>query len=460
MSQWTPPAAPSPNRRPRVAVVGAGFAGINAASELGKLAVDVTIIDRRNHHTFQPLLYQVALAVLSPAQIAQPIRTIVSKYKNTEVLMDEVESIDTAARKLSLSSGASIEYDYLILGTGATHSYFGHEEWAEFAPGLKSVEDAIEIRRRVLLAYELAERHMLEHGWHPPLNFVIIGGGPTGVELAGAISDIARLYMRSDFRHIDPRKTRILLIEGSPRILGTFPEDLSEKALDQLKGLNVEVHTKTQVTEVGAGYVIAGGERIEAVVTLWAAGVAASPLGKMLGAPTNKRGAVIVDNQLNPPGLPEVFVCGDLAQFEQDGKPVPGVAQPAMQMGRHAAKSIGADLAGKPRTNFRYWDKGDMATIGRLAAVAKIEWPFKAHWGGFMAWVTWLVVHIYFLIGFRNRLAILANWAWTYFSFKDGARLITGSQSLPGWEDSTKGQAQDPGTDAAGKTQKEAVSAS
>ena len=289
-------------RRPRVAIVGGGFAGINAATELGKLPVNVTIVDRRNHHTFQPLLYQVALAVLSPAQIAQPIRTIVSKNSNTEVLMDEVQNIDPSARKLSLASGATIEYDYLILGTGATHSYFGHEEWAQYAPGLKSLEDAVEIRRRVLLAFELAERHMLEHGWHPPLNFVVIGGGPTGVELAGAVSDIARLYMRSDFRHIDPGKSRILLIEGSPRVLGTFPEDLSQKALEQLQGLNVEVHTKTQVTEVDAGYVVAGCERIEAVVTLWAAGVAASPLGKMLGAPTDKRGAVIVDGQLKPKG--------------------------------------------------------------------------------------------------------------------------------------------------------------
>jgi NADH dehydrogenase len=430
-----------------VAVVGGGFAGINAALELGKLPVDVTIIDRRNHHTFQPLLYQVALAVLSPAQIAQPIRTIVSKFPNVEVLMDEVTGIDASARSLSLASGAVYNYDYLVLGTGATHSYFGHDDWAQFAPGLKSIEDATEIRRRVLLAFELAERHQLEHGWHPPLDFVIIGGGPTGVELAGAVSDIARLYMKSDFRHIDPAKARVLLIEGSPRVLATFPEDLSAKAQKQLEEIGVEVWTNKHVTEVGAGYVKVSDQRINAVVILWAAGVAASPLGRMLGdehADFDKRGAVIVDQQLNPKGLPEVFVCGDLAHFEQDGKPVPGVAQPAMQMGRHAAKIIAADLAGKPRPNFRYWDKGDMATIGRLAAVAKIEWPFKAHWGGFMAWVTWLVVHIYFLIGFRNRITIFATWAWTYFSFKDGARLITGNQSLSGWEDATKGQAQDP----------------
>ena len=454
MSQLTQKYPSETGGRPRVAIVGGGFAGINAAMELGKLPVDVTIIDRRNHHTFQPLLYQVALAVLSPAQIAQPIRTIVSKFPNIEVLMDEVKGIDAAARQLSLGSGAVYHYDYLILATGATHSYFGHEEWAQFAPGLKSVEDATEIRRRVLLAFELAERHQLEHGWHPPLDFVIIGGGPTGVELAGAVSDIARLYMKSDFRHIDPSKARVLLIEGSPRVLATFPEDLSAKAQKQLEEIGVEVWTNKHVTEVGAGYVKVGDQRINAVVILWAAGVAASPLGRMLGeqyADVDKRGAVIVDQQLNPKGLPEVFVCGDLAHFEQDGKPVPGVAQPAMQMGRHAAKSIAADLAGKPRSNFRYWDKGDMATIGRLAAVAKIEWPFKAHWGGFMAWLTWLVVHIYFLIGFRNRITIFSTWAWTYFSFRDGARLITGDQRLTGWEDATRGTAQDPANPVPGQ---------
>ena len=443
MSQLTA-GRPGAGRRPRVAVVGGGFAGINAAMRLGKLPVDVTIIDRRNHHIFQPLLYQVALAVLSPAQIAQPIRMIVRKFSNTAVLMDEVVGINAQQHRLELGSGAKIDYDYLILGTGATHSYFGHEEWAKYAPGLKNVEDATEIRRRVLLAFELAERHKLEHGWHPPLNFVVIGGGPTGVELAGAVSDIARLYMKSDFRHIDPAKARVILIEGSPRVLATFPEDLSAKALKQLQDLGVEVQVKRQVTEVGPNYVKVGDEQIESVVTLWAAGVAASPLGRMLGAPTDRRGAVLVDQQLNPEGLPDVFVCGDLAHFEQDGKPVPGVAQPAMQMGRFAAGAIESDLAGKPRGNFRYFDKGDMATIGRLAAVANIKWPFKAHWGGFMAWMTWLVVHIYFLIGFRNRLQIFATWAWQYFTFTDGARLITGDQHLTGWEESTGGTAHDP----------------
>jgi NADH dehydrogenase len=358
--------------------------------------------------------------------------------------MDEVDHIDTAAHQLHLASGPTMAYDYLILATGATHSYFGNEQWAGYAPGLKTIEDAIEIRRRVLLAFELAERHMLEHGWHPPLNFVVIGGGPTGVELAGAVSDIARLYMRHDFRHIDPTQSRVILLEGSPRVLGTFPADLSEKALKQLQEIGVEVRTSQHVTEVGANYVKVGEDRLDAVVILWAAGVQASPLGRMLGAPLDKRGGVIVDAQLNPANLPDVFVCGDLAHFEQDGHPVPGVAQPAMQMGRAAAKMIAADLEGKPRPNFRYWDKGDMATIGRLAAVAKIEWPFKAHWGGFMAWVTWLVVHIYFLIGFRNRITIFSTWAWTYFTFADGARLITGDQRLSGWEEATRSSAHDP----------------
>jgi NADH dehydrogenase len=255
------------------------------------------------------------------------------------------------------------------------------------------------------------------------------------VELAGAISDIAKLFMRHDFRHIDPSKARVIILEGGPRILAAYPEDLSKKAVEQLAGLGVEVHTGTTVTEVHPGSVVAGGRTLPAVVTLWAAGVAASPLGKLLNVPTDKRGCVLVDEHLNPPGHPEIFVCGDLAHFEQDGKQVPGVAQPAMQMGDHVARMIGQDLDGKPRTAFRYFDKGDMATIGRLAAVAKIEWPFKAHWGGFPAWMTWLVVHIYFLIGFRSRLAVLADWAWTYFTFTHGARLITGSQHLPGWNE-------------------------
>jgi NADH dehydrogenase len=424
--------------RPRVVIVGGGFAGIHAARGLARLPVDVTLVDRRNHHTFQPLLYQVALAVLSPADIAQPIRTILSRQQNAQVLMDEVTGIDPDARQVTLASGAQLSYDYLVLATGATYSYFGRDDWAPLAPGLKTVEDAIEIRRRVLLAFELAERQMVEHGWHPPLNFVVIGGGPTGVELAGAISDIAQLYMRHDFRHIDPSKSRVLLLEGSPRVLGTYPEDLSAKAEASLRRLGVEVHTHTRVTAVGPGWVDAeangASSRIDAAVILWAAGVEASPLGSLLGAPLDHRGCVLVDRRLNPPGMPEVFVLGDLAHFEQDDHQVPGVAQPAMQMGDHLAKILAADLAGHPRPAFRYSDKGDMATIGRMDAVAKVEWPFKAHWSGFPAWATWLTVHIFFLIGFRNRLSVFAAWIWTYFTFTRGARLITGDQCLPGWQ--------------------------
>jgi NADH:ubiquinone reductase (H+-translocating) len=434
LGELTEPLPQQAHRRPRVVIVGGGFAGLHAAKGLARLAVDVTVVDRRNHYTFQPLLYQVALAVLSPADIAQPIRSILHRQRNTQVLMEEVVGIDAAARQISLGSSAKLAYDYLVLATGATHSYFGRDDWAEFAPGLKTIENATEIRRRVLLAFELAERQMVEHGWHPPLNFVVIGGGPTGVELAGAISDIAQLYMRRDFRHIDPAKSRVLLLEGSPRVLAAYPEDLSAKAEAALGRLGVEVHTQTHVTGVGPGWVEFGGQRLDAVVTLWAAGVEASPLGKMLGASLDRRGCVVVDDRLNPPGMAEVFVLGDLAHLEQDGHPIPGVAQPAMQMGDHVAKLIAADLAGKPRPAFRYFDKGDMATIGRMDAVARLAWPFKAHWSGFPAWAAWLSVHIFFLIGFRNRVSVFAAWIWTYFTFTRGARLITGDQRLVGWQ--------------------------
>jgi NADH:ubiquinone reductase (H+-translocating) len=428
-----PPAVKNFPKRPRVVVVGGGFAGLSAGMALADMEVDVTLVDRRNHHTFQPLLYQVAMAVLSPADIAQPIRSIFSKKKNIEVLMDEVEEIEAGQNRVHLRSGADMEYDYLILGTGATHSYFGKDDWAQWAPGLKTIEDATEIRRRVLLAFELAEREMVEIGAHPLLNFVIIGGGPTGVELAGAISDISKLYMRHDFRHIDPAKARVILIEGGPRILAAYPEDLSQKAATQLAQLGVEVQTGQSVMDVQPGYVMVGGKRQDAVVTLWAAGVQASPLGKMLGTPTDKRGCAIVDRYLNPPGHPEIFVCGDLAHVEEDGRQIPGVAQPAMQMGRHAAQMIAQDMAGKPRTPFHYFDKGDMATIGRHAAVANVRWPFKAHWQGIMAWLSWVSVHLFFLVGFRNRLAVFSSWTWTYLTFNRGARLITGSPLLPGW---------------------------
>jgi NADH:quinone reductase (non-electrogenic) len=420
-------------RKPRVVIVGGGFAGLQAVTRLAGKPVEVMLIDRRNHHTFQPLLYQVALAALSPGDIAQPIRSIFRGRQNVDVLMDEVVGIDTAAKSLHLHSSANIPYDYLILATGSTHSYFGHDDWEPYAPGLKTVEDAIEIRRRVLLAFELAERQALEHGSHPPLHFVIVGGGPTGVELAGAISDISRLYMRKDFRHIDPSQAHVIVLEGAPRILASYPEDLSRKATEELQHLGVEVHNNAIVTDVQPGYVVANGEKIESVVTLWAAGVQASPLGKMLGAEMDKRGAIYVDSYLNPANHRDIFVCGDLAYVVEDGRRIPGVAQPAMQMGAHAAREILADLAGKPRTKFHYFDKGDMATIGRHSAVADLKWPFHAHMSGLPAWMAWLTIHLYFLIGFRNRIVVLLQWIWMYFALSVGPRLITGSQKLPGW---------------------------
>ncbi len=427
--------------RKRVVILGGGFAGINAAMEVAKLPVDVTMVDRKNYHLFQPLLYQVALAVLSPAEIAQPIRSLLRNYPNVEVLMDEAVGFDMPEQRVRLKTGVELEYDYLIVATGSTHSYFGRDDWAKLAPGLKTVEDATEIRRRVLLAFELAEREMMEKGTHPPLNFVIVGGGPTGVELAGAISDIAKLYMVKDFRHINPSMAQVLILEGSPNILAAYPEDLQRKAGEQLTALGVKFRTNAHVSDVQPGYVMVGDERIDAVVTLWAAGVQASPLGKMLGVPTDRRGCVLVDGHLNPPGHAEIFVCGDLAHVEEDGRQIPGVAQPAMQMGRYAAKRIarlmavgrGSDGTGVEE-NFHYFDKGDMATIGRKAAVADIKWPFKGHWSGFPAWMTWLTVHIFFLIGFRNRLSVFWQWTWTYLTFRDGPRLITGSQELPGWK--------------------------
>jgi NADH dehydrogenase len=403
------------------------------------MAVDVTLIDRRNHHTFQPLLYQVASGVLSPADIAQPIRTILRHKHNVEVLMDEVVGFDIPNQIVKLRSGAEVPYEYLIVATGSTHSYFGHDDWAKLAPGLKTVEDATEMRRRIMLAYELAEREAVETGKHPPLNFVVVGAGPTGVELAGAIRDIASLFLREDYRHIDTTKTRVLLIEGGPHIVPSYPPDLQEKAVEQLQSLGVEIMTGKTVTDVEPGYVIVGkppvSERIDSLVTLWAAGVQASPLGKMLGVPVNRKGAVIVDEFLNPPGHPNIFISGDLAEVTENGKQVPGVAQPAMQMGAQAAHMIEADLESRSRKPFHYFDKGDMATIGRRRAIADVKWPFKAHLGGWPAWIAWGLVHIYFLIGFRNRVIVMFEWIWTFLTLGHGARLITGNQKLPGWDE-------------------------
>lgn len=431
--------------RPQVLIIGGGFAGLNAAKALAASPVEITLVDRKNHHTFQPLLYQVATATLSPANIAQPIRRILSQFKNVRVLLAEVESIDMAAKQAYFSELGSIDFDYLILATGAKHSYFGNEQWEKFAPGLKTIEDAIEIRSRILVAFENAENEMAKTGSHKPLNFIVIGGGPTGVEMAGAIADICRISMRGDYRFIDPTKARTILVEGLPRILAPYPENLSAKALAQLKDMGVEVLLSTIVTDVKADSIStkSGGNAnagvgangtpednsktgsIPASVVVWAAGVQASSASKLLGAELDRRGCVIVDQFLNPPGFPHIFVCGDVAHFEQNGKPVPGVAPCAMQMGEHAAREIVCDLAGKPRTAFHYSDKGDMATIGRRRAVANLHWPIQAHMSGYLAWLSWLIIHILSLIGLRNRLAVFFEWLWTYYSSDRGVRLIT-----------------------------------
>jgi len=408
---------------PRIVVIGAGFAGINAAKALGRAPVGVTVVDRKNHHTFQPLLYQVALAVLSPAEIASPVRTVLRRSHNTEVLLGEVSGFDLQKRVVRLD-GLELPYDYLVVGAGATHAYFGHPEWEEFAPGLKTLEDAIEIRRRVLMSFETAEREVVAGRTCPPLTFVVVGAGPTGVELAGAIADIAGRHLRKEFRAIDPRKSKIILLEGGPRVLPTYPEDLSASAQRQLESMGVEVRTNAMVTNIEQGAVSIGKERIPAAVILWGAGVSASPLGKMLGVPTDKAGRVIVEPDLTVPGHPEVFVVGDLASVKRhDGRPVPGVAPAAIQMGRFAARQIKRSLEGKPREHFEYWDKGSLATIGRSHAIA--DFPGKIHISGYLAWLSWLFVHLFFLIGFRNRFFVMIEWAWAYVTYNHSARLIT-----------------------------------
>jgi len=435
--------------KPRVVIVGAGFGGLNAASSLAKGPAQITVVDRRNHHTFQPLLYQVATAGLSPGEIAAPIRSILRAHENVEVLMAEVTEFDLDHRLVKTAESA-IPYDYLIVAAGASHAYFGHEEWEPFAPGLKTIEDALEIRRRVLLAFELAERQSVNGESTLPLNFVIVGAGPTGVELAGTLSEICHHALSHEFRAIDPARAHILLIEGGPRVLAAYPEDLSRSAEEQLHRLGVEVRTSTMVTQIEPGAVHIGATRLEAAVILWAAGVAASPLGKKLGVPVDRAGRVLVQPDLSIPNHPEVFVIGDLAAAkDQHGKILPGVAPVAIQQGRFVAKLIrnevesneGApslsrrSLAGQSgdvalRSPFHYWDKGSLATIGRAAAVAEFG---KIHISGFLAWLAWLFVHILFLIGFRNRLLVFIQWAWSYVTYERGARLITGSTDLPGW---------------------------
>jgi len=417
---------------PRVVIVGGGFGGLLAARTLARNRVRVTLIDRQNFHTFQPLLYQVATAGLSPGEIAAPIRWILRTRQNVEVLMSEVQDFDLG-RKVVKLQGGEVGYDYLIVASGASHAYFGHDEWEPFAPGLKTIEDALEIRRRVLLAFELAERQAASGQEQVQLNFVVVGGGPTGVELAGTLAEIARRALANEFRTIDPRKTRIVLLEGGPRILPAYPEDLSRSAEEQLRRLGVEVHTSAMVTGIAPGGVQMGKTRWSAAVILWAAGVAASPLGKKLGAPVDRAGRVLVNPDLSLPGHPEVFVIGDLAALkDEQGRWLPGVAPVAMQEGRATAHNIVAELRGEPRKNFHYFNKGSLATIGRAAAVAEFG---KIHISGFAAWLAWLFVHIFFLIGFRNRIIVMLQWAWSYFTSERGARLITGDKSLPGWEE-------------------------
>jgi NADH dehydrogenase len=408
----------------KIVVIGGGFAGLWAARKLRKAAAEITLIDRSNHHLFQPLLYQVATAGLAAPSIAAPLRHILRDQRNATVIMGEVQRIDPAARVVALAD-RDIPYDYLLVASGATHAYFGRDHWAPFAPGLKTLDDAFVVRRRLLSAFERAETAITEAERDACLTFAVIGAGPTGAELAGTLAEIARHTLRKDFRHIDSRKARILLIEAGPRVLATFTESLSDKARQQLARLGVEVHTGQPVTDIGDGYLVFGGQRIAARTILWAAGVAASPLGKQLGAETDRAGRVRVASDLSLPAHPEIFVAGDLATIEQDGKPVPGVAPAAKQMGARAALNILARMSGSSTRPFRYTDFGALATIGRHSAVAQLP---KLRFSGALAWWFWLVLHVYFLIGFRSRLIVLINWAWAYFTYARGARIILGNE--------------------------------
>jgi NADH:quinone reductase (non-electrogenic) len=406
-----------------VLIVGGGFAGINAAKGLGgRPGVDVTLIDKRNHHLFQPLLYQVAIAGLSPAEIASPIRTMLRRAQNVKVLLGTVESLDLQRRIASTSIG-ELSFDYLVLACGATHSYFGHADWEPYAPGLKTLEQATEIRRRVLTAFEEAERIVDRTAQDRFLTFVIVGGGPTGVELAGAIAEMARFTLARDFRNINARSARVVLVEAGPRILATFTETQAARAQRDLETLGVTVRTRSAVTGIDAAGVQLGSERLPAATVLWAAGVKASPVGAMTGAEVDAQGRVIVEPDLTLKGHPHVFVAGDQARFtHQTGKPLPGTAPVAIQAGRYIARTILHDIAGRPRVPFRFVDKGQMATIGRSRAIVEIG-PIRL--GGWIAWVLWLVIHIYYLTGFDKRLLVVTEWAWSYLTFARGARLIT-----------------------------------
>lgn len=424
----TPSTATGGRPRPRVVIVGGGFGGLAAARGLSDADVDVVLLDRRNHHLFQPLLYQVATAGLNPADIAHPIRKVLADQDNVEVLLGEVTGIDRGTQTVTIRDGSTIDFDYLVVATGTSHAYFGHPEWEIHAPGLKTVEDAIEIRRRVLVAFERAERAEDPDERQANLTFVVVGGGPTGVEMAGAIAEIAFDTLTAEFRSIDPTDAQILLLEGADRVLLTYPESLSAKALEQLQDLGVDVRLDTMVTDIDARTVTTSNGSIATRTVVWGAGNEASPLGRLLGDrrgddDTDDAGRIIVDDDLSVPGAPNIFAVGDLAHAVSDGNQVPGVAQGAIQGGRHAARVIQADLAGQQRPAFRYRDKGELATIGRSSAVGTIG---GLRLSGWVAWMAWWSVHIFFLIDFRSKFVVLFNWAWNYFTFQRGSRLITG----------------------------------
>ena len=410
---------------PQVVVVGGGFGGLEAAKTLGGAPARVTLIDRRNHHLFQPLLYQVATAVLSPADIAQPIRAVLRDRANVEVVLGDVTSVDAASKQVELADGSRLPYDYLILAAGASHAYFGHDEWEPYAPGLKSLEEATDIRRRLLVSFEEAEREKDPERRKALMTFVVVGGGPTGVEMAGAIAEIARYSLAKDFRHIDTRDARVILVEAVDRLLLAFPAQLSRYALWDLQRLGVDVRFNSPVTHIGPGVVTAGGAEIKAATIIWAAGVKSSPIGATLGVETDRAGRVVVQPDLSIPGHPEVFVIGDMSSLAgPNGRPYPGVAQVAKQQGGWAAKNIRRIMAGKETEPFQYIDLGNMATIGRNAAVADIR---GVNLTGFVAWLVWALVHVFNLIGFRNRIVVALQWLWGYMTFQRGARLITGS---------------------------------
>jgi NADH:ubiquinone reductase (H+-translocating) len=416
-------AASASGQVPRVVIVGAGFGGLSAATALKREKVQVTLIDRRNYHLFQPLLYQVATAGLSPAEIAQPIRSILRRQRNATVLLGRVTGVDTETRDVLIGE-RRVPYDYLIVATGARHNYFGHDEWEAVAPGLKKIEDATDVRRRILLAFEEAENAAHAEDMAPMLTFAIVGGGPTGVELAGAIAELAKKALVADFRKIRPHDARVLLIEAGPRLLPAFPERLSAVAKRALERLGVEVRLGAAVTACDDQGVMVGDERIQAGVVLWAAGVAASPAAKWLSAESDRAGRVKVNADLSLPGHPEIFVIGDtVLATDAAGNPLPGVAAVAKQAGKYVARVIAARLRGRPTRPFRYLNLGNLATIGRTAAVADFGWIRLTGW---IAWLLWVVVHIYFLIGFRNRLVVALDWLWAYLTFHRGARLITG----------------------------------